>query len=93
MKECMSKIWMYMVCFNPLKATNTESYLSTQTKCSEWVRTITLGQGGGPNRTITELLFQVINKPELSTRMQFNGKLPTHLNWEGCQQVTQHVDL
>jgi hypothetical protein len=51
------------------------------------------GPGPGPNRTAAKLVVRVVNKPERSTQVQFNGKLPTHLNLVGCQQVTQWVHL
>jgi len=56
-------------------------------------RTVTSGPGPGPNLTVAKLAVRVFNKPELSTWVQFKGKLPTRLNWAGCQQVAQRVHI
>ena len=47
----------------------------------------------GPNWTVAKLAVQVVNKSEPPTRIQFGGKLPTRLNWAGCQQVAHHIHL
>jgi hypothetical protein len=54
---------------------------------------VTSGPGLGPNQTFAKLAVLVVNKLELPTRVRFHGKLPTHLNCAGCQQVTQRVEL
>jgi hypothetical protein len=56
-------------------------------------RTVTSTQGPGPNRTVAQLAVLVVNIPELPSRVRFHGKLPTRLNWAGCQQVAQRVHL
>jgi len=45
----------------------------------------------GPTQTIAKFAVCVVNKPEPSTRVQFDGKLPTRLNWSGWQPVAQRV--
>ena len=47
--------------------------------------------GPGPTHTVAELAVQVVNKPELSTRVRFDCKLPTRLNRAGYQRVAQWV--
>jgi len=60
-------------------------------QCWQRFRSITSGQVPGPTRTVAKLAVWVVNRPELSTRVRFDGKLPTRLNWEGCQRVAQRV--
>ena len=42
---------------------------------------------------VAKLVFLVINAPELSIPVWFNGNLPTYLNWVGCQRVAQRIHL
>ena len=63
------------------------------TKCYQWLRTVPLGSIPGPNWTVVKLVVLVVNTPELSTRVRFDCKLRTHLNWAGCQRVAQWVQL
>ena len=51
------------------------------------------GAGFGSTRTFPKLAVRVVNKPETSTWVWFNGQLPTRPNWAGCQRVAQRVHL
>ena len=48
-----------------------------------------MGLGPCPNRTIAKQAVRIVNTPETSTPLRFNGTLPTSLDWVGCQQVAQ----
>jgi len=60
-------------------------------KCWKLFLTITSGPGKGGTQTVAKLAVRVINKPEQSSRVWFDGKLLTRLNWAGCQRVAQQV--
>jgi len=49
------------------------------------------GPSPGPNRTVAKWVVQVFYEYEPSTRVQFDRKLPTRLNWVHCLLVAQPV--
>jgi len=61
--------------------------------CWQRFGTFILGPGPNPKRTIANLAVLVDYKPEMSTRVWFDDKLPLRLKWVGCQWVAQRVHL
>jgi len=59
----------------------------------QWFRNVALGPGLDQNWTITKFPVRVVNTPAISIRAWFNGNLPTHLHWAGCQRVVLRVYL
>jgi len=60
-------------------------------KSKQRFRNVTWGLGLGLTPTAAKLVVRVVNTLQLSTRIGFNGKLLTLLNWAGCQRVAQRV--
>jgi len=51
------------------------------------------GPGPGPNWSVGKPEVLVVNTPQTSIWVGFNGNLPIHLKWMSCQLVTQRVYL
>jgi hypothetical protein len=51
------------------------------------------GSGSGVEPIRRQNAVRVINKPELSIRVRFNGQLPTRPDLACCQQVVQRIRL
>jgi len=70
-----------------LQPSNTATTMPTGRKstCNRCHR-ISVSNGSGPS-----LRIWVLVQPELATRLRFDGKLPTNLNWVGCQRIAQRV--
>jgi len=49
------------------------------------------GPSPGSYWTVAKWVVQVVYEHELLIRVQFDRKLPTHLNWVGCLLVAQPV--
>jgi len=62
-------------------------------QCQQWFCTVTSCLGPGSNRTVAKLAVRVVNTPEPSTWVQFNGHFPTHLTWAGCQRVHPQIQI
>ena len=59
--------------------------------CWQMFGTVTMGLCPGRNSTMANVAVQEVNQPEVSTRIWFDGKLPTCLHWGDCQWVAQWV--
>jgi hypothetical protein len=56
-------------------------------------QTVASSRCSGRNRTVAKLAVWVVNIPERAIWVQFEGSLPTCLNWTGYQRVFQWVHL
>jgi len=54
---------------------------------------MTLGPDPRWNESVSKVVVQVVDTPELSIPLLFNWNLATHQNWVGDQQVAQRVHL